>query len=144
MDTGEQIKDIDGVTYRVRPLMTRASLQVMARVLKMVAPAFGSVASLKQAAGAGMAMIGNALADLDEATLDFVCQEFAKVTHVEGEKNGKPTRVQLSTCFDLHFAGRLPALFEWVKFAAEVTYGPLFESLKAKTDAPGEAAPAAE
>lgn len=144
MDTGEQVREIDGVTYRVRPLMAGASLKVMARTLRMIAPAFGSVGAMKQAAGAGMAVLGNALSDLDEATLDFVCAEFAKVTHVEGEKNGKPTRVSLSTCFDLHFAGRLMALFEWLKFAAEVTYGPLFESLKAKTDAPGEAAPAAE
>lgn len=128
-----QTKEIGGVVYEVLPLPSGMSLKVLARVLRMAAPGFESVASLREAAGSLGAMLAGGLSGLDEDVLAFVCNELAKVTrvHMVADKV-----LQLSQVFETHFQGRIVALFEWLRFAAEVTYGPLGERLKAQLDAP--------
>lgn len=126
-------KTIGGVKYFVQPLMTSTSLKVMCRVLRMAAPAFGDVASLREAASAVGKALSGLLSDLDEDVLEFVCAELAKVTTFEPEP-GK--RLPLAPAFELHFQGRLVELVEWIRFAGEVTYGPLARSLASKALAP--------
>lgn len=128
-----QQREIDGVTYEVLPLASGMSLKVLARVLRMAAPGFESVASLREAAGSLGAMLAGGLSGLDEDVLAFVCSELAKVTRAHV---GEGKVLQLSTVFETHFQGRIVALFAWLRFAAEVTYGPLGELLKAQLDAP--------
>lgn len=121
--TASQTRTIGAHAYEVMPLPAGTSLRVMTRVLKMAAPAFAEVASLRDAASAVETMISAGLSELDEETVLFVCAEFAKVTKiVEGDGERK---LPLSTIFDEHFRGRVGDLFAWLRFAAEVTYGPL-------------------
>lgn len=135
-----QSRTIDGVTYEVMPLPALVAVRVMARALKMAAPGFASVSSLREASSAVGAVIAGGLAELDEDVLVGIAQEFAKATsalYTDGRK------VPLSGALDEHFRGRVVALFEWLRFAAEVTYGPLGEALQKMTAAPLPASPSA-
>lgn len=133
-------KVIGDVTYIVRPLPAGVALKVMARVLRMAAPAFGDVASLRDAASAVGKALAGLLCELDEDVVTFVCAEFAKVT-VYSTEPGK--EAQLAPVFDLHFTGRLVECLEWIRFAGEVTYGPLAKTLATQAATP-KPAPKAE
>ena len=138
-------KEIGGVTYVVKPLTTKAALRVLARLLRMAAPAFGDVASLRQAARTATSSLGALFAglagDLDEALLLDVCEAFADVT--DADLGGKKLLALRGGQWDEHFRGRLFELFEWVAFAAEVTYGPLYARLQEAAPEPSDT-PAAE
>lgn len=143
LDLPEEHREIGGLLYRVRPLTTRKSLQVLTRVLRMTAPAFGDVADLERAAEQMGALIGtltSLLGELDEAVLLFLCESFAEVSAVETAPGFKLALA--GAAFDEHFRGKLPDLFEWLRFAVEVTYGPLvpwLRSIAAKAKAEAKA-----
>lgn len=130
LDLPEQSRVIGGLTYTVQPLPARKSLQVMTRVLKMAAPGFGDVASLAQAAGAVGALLEGFAEGLDEGVILFVCDTFAEVSRVEVAP-GKLLPLA-SPQWDEHFRGRPLDLFAWMRFAAEVSFGPLGDALKAR------------
>ena len=150
LDLPEESRTIGGLVYTVQPLPTRKALQVMARVLKMAAPGFGDVASLERAAEHMGALVGTLtalLGELDEAVLLFLCESFADVSRVQ---MAIPMSLGKNAAggygFDEHFRGKLPDLFEWLRFAVEVTYGPLvpwLKSIAAKAKAKAEAKRAA-
>lgn len=131
-----QTRSIGPCEYEVLPLPAGVSLRVMTRVLKMAAPAFAEVSSLRQAAFALGALFSAGLSEIDEDVLLYVTTEFSKVTQIVSD--GGSRKVLLSTCFDEHFRGRIPDLFGWLKFAAEVTYGPLDAAMKTALSASGQ------
>ena len=142
LDLAEESREIGGLLYRVQPLATRKSLQVMTRVLRMAAPGFGDIASLERAADGITALVSAAgilSGELDESVVLYLCEAFAEVTKVELAP-GKVLSLGGPT-LDEHFRGKLPDLFEWLRFAVEVTYGPLVPwvkglAAKARPDAP--------
>ena len=138
LDIPESSKVIEGTTYHCRPLSARRSLAVMTRVLKMAAPGFGDVASLRQAAAAVGTLLAGLAENLDEDTLMAVCDAFAEESSVELVP-GK--RLPLAGQWDEHFRGDLVALFGWLRFCAEVTFGPLVVAAKAAlpAEAPAQA-----
>jgi hypothetical protein len=151
LDLPEQSREIGGAVYTVMALPTRRALQVMARVLKMAAPAFGDVNALELAAeqmGAFIGAVTSLAGELDESVLLFLCESFADVSRVHATipmHLGKNAAGAYG--FDDHFRGKLPDLFEWLKFAVEVTYGPLvpwLKSIAAKATAEAEAKRAAD
>ena len=125
---------IGGLTYTVQPLSTRRSLMVMTRVLKMAAPGFGDVTQLAQAASAVGVLLEGFAEGLDEAVVLFVCDVFAEVSKVEIVP-GKHLALKddKSSQWDDHFRGKPLELFAWLRFAAEVSFGPLAGALKART-----------
>jgi len=133
-----QTKAIGPFEYEVLPLPAGVSIRLMTRVLKMGAPAFAEVSSLRDAASAVGTMLAAGLAELDEEIVMFACGELAKVTQIVVD--GGARKIALSGVFDEHFRGRVPDLFAWMRFAAEVTYGPLGEALKGAMGAVPEAA----
>lgn len=132
LDLREDSRVIGGLVYRVQPLPTRKSLSVMTRVLRMAAPGFGDVASLAEAAHAVGELLAGLAAHLDEGVILFVCEAFADVSRVELGAATAP----LAPLFDEHFRGRPVELFEWLRFAAEVSFGPLADAAKAATQKP--------
>lgn len=125
MLAGPTTKVLGGFEYEVLPLPAGTSLRLMARVLKMTAPAFAEVSALRDAASAVGTLLSTGLAGLDEDVVLYAASEFAKVTQVvQGDR-----KVALGPVFDEHFRGRMGDLFAWLRFAAEVTYGPLGEAL---------------
>lgn len=140
LDLPEESRVIGGATYRVQPLTTRKSLQVMTRVLKMAGPGFGDVTSLAQAASAVGELLSGIAAHVDEDVILFVCEAFADVTKVEvgnGVMNlGKNSAGGYG--YDEHFRGKPAELFAWVKFAGEVSFGPLVAAAKAAMPKPPE------
>lgn len=125
-----QTKQIGPCAYEVLPLPAGVSLRALTRVLKMAAPAFADVSSLRDAAGAFGEMLSTGLSQLDEDVILYLTAEFSKVTQVLYADGRKVALASAgSSSFDEHFRGRLPDLFAWLRFAAEVTYGPLGEAL---------------
>lgn len=140
MIAAAQVKAIGPAEYKVLPLPAMTSLRVLTRVLKMTAPAFAEVSSLRQAASAVGALLSAGVSELDESVIVYLCEEFAKVTTVVQGDRAQP----LANVFDEHFRGRVHDLFAWLRFAAEVTYGPLGEALKSAMGATeGPPAPSA-
>jgi hypothetical protein len=123
-----QTKAIGSFEYEVLPLPAGVSIRLMTRVLKMSAPAFAEVSSLRDAASAVGTMLAAGLAELDEEIVMFACGELAKVTQIVVD--GGARKIALQGVFDEHFRGRVPDLMAWMRFAAEVTYGPLGGALK--------------
>lgn len=116
-----QTRAIGDVTYEVIPLNASDSIEVAARVLGVVGSGLKSVAALRDAAAAIGVLLASSLDALDAADLKFLAVTFAKVTKaVDGDK-----KVPLANTYDEHFRGRFWDMLEWVRFAAEVTYGPL-------------------
>lgn len=124
-----QTRAIGPCEYEVLPLPARTSLRVMTRVLKMAAPAFGDVSSLRDAAFALGKFLASGMEDLDEDVIVFLTEEFAKVTRAH-LPDGRKVSLADPAELDDHFRGRLPDMFAWLKFSAEVTYGPLGEALR--------------
>lgn len=139
LDIPETSKVIEGNTYHCRPMSARRSLTVMTRVLKMAAPGFGDVASLRQAAAAVGTLLAGLAENLDEDTLMAVCDAFAEVV---GAVHGRQ-EASLAGSWDEHFRGDLVALFGWLRFCAEVNFGPLVVAAKAALPAEEESAKAA-
>lgn len=127
MTAEAQTRAIGAHAYEVMPLPAKAALRVMTRVLKMGAPTFAEVSSLREAASAVGTLLSAGLANLDEDVILFASEELAKVTKVvEGDGERK---LPLAPIFDEHFRGRIGDQFAWLRFAAEVTYGPLGDAL---------------
>ena len=116
-----QSKTIDGAEYVVRHLPPLQALQILARVTGMAAAGFSSMKQLRDVASVFVMGVGNVLMRMDDESVAVLVNALKDVTTVR--ENGKA--VPLASVFDLHFEGRLPALLAWLKFAAEVTYGPL-------------------
>ena len=66
-----QVKAIGSVEYKVLPLPAMTSLRVLTRVLKMTAPAFADVSSLRDAASAMGAFLSAGIMELDEAVIVY-------------------------------------------------------------------------
>jgi len=134
----EQTRTIDGVQYRAKPLATRAALRTMTRVLRLAGPGFADVASLRDAAAATQGALGrfvtSALEGVSDEMASDLCETFAEVSDV----NTGASWVSLHKTWEEHFRGDLAALFQWIAFCAEVTYGPLLASLGVqRSAAPG-------
>lgn len=139
-----QSRTIDGVTYHVLPLGSLAAMRVAARVLKMAAPAFGDVASLVAASKAvGSSLEGLAVgvvSDIDEETLVYAMQAFARVTSFEEGARRLPMVSDNADHLDEHFRGRFVAMLKWLAFAASVSFPFVEKALSAaKHPAPAEA-----
>jgi hypothetical protein len=95
-----KIKEIDGISYTVTQLGAITGRKVMARMPKM--------------------------RDMDDATMDFLCDAFAASTTVPmaiQASKASSVQVSLKDVFDDHFAGKYKALMEWLYFCVEVNFG---------------------
>lgn len=118
-----QTRTIGDTQYEVIPLSASASIEVMGRVLGVAGASLRSVASLRDAAAAMGTFLAASLDSIEPAELLYLAKEFAKVTNLVDSANKRP----LGPMFDEHFRGRFWDMLAWVRFAAEVTYGPLGE-----------------
>ena len=95
-----QTKLIDGVPYTVRQLGALTGRKVLAR--------------------------GPSLRNLDDATMDYICDAFAQSTTIplaiEATK-ASSVAIKLSDVFDDHFAGRYGAMMSWLAFCMELNFG---------------------
>lgn len=104
-------KSIDGFEYQIQQLGAKQGKTVMARMLRVFAPAAEASDPIAKLAAA-----------LTDAELDFLCDTFAKVTQFSAAD--KPQAVlRLSDFFDDHFAGRYGAMVKWLWACVEVNYG---------------------
>ena|ERR1700682_1471034 len=104
-------KPIDGFEYQIQQLGAKQGKTVMARMLRIFAPAAEASDPVARMAAA-----------LTDAELDFLCDTFAKSTQFSAA--AKPEAVlRLSDFFDDHFAGRYGAMVKWLWACVEVNYG---------------------
>jgi hypothetical protein len=136
-----QERVIGGVRYSVQPLAAGVALRLMARAMRLAAPAFADLRSIQDAAKITGAMLAGLLTDLDDATLEMVTGELAKVTQVHGEND---KAAPLAVIYDEHFRGRIVEQIEWLRFAGEVTYGPLGARLTAMASEAAQVQPPAQ
>jgi len=133
-----KVVTIGDTTYAIKPLPAGLATEVLVRVGRMAAPAFADLTSLRDAAKAVGSLVSGLLVDADPATVKFLEQSFAGVTEIVGAND---KRASLASVFDVHFSGYIVEQLEWLKAAAEVTYGPLLARLTAPSPAPQAQAP---
>lgn len=131
-------KTIAEVEYEVRQLDALKGRKVFIRLAKMLAP-------LLNAKGDGdmFARLGAALASVDEADFEYLCETFAPTTSMlTVDEQGRTRRPELSKVFAIHFAGQYDAMLEWLYFCLEVNFGSFIERLRSRADASPEQAKA--
>jgi len=125
-----QQKTIGDVTYFVTPLAAGAALKMAARIARIIAPAISEVSTMTEVKGA----LGSALVDLieslDDATVEYLYTTLAPSTRVMIAGRS----LDLGAVFDEHFRGRVRECLEWLRFALEVNFAPLVESLLKEAD----------
>lgn len=143
MTATPSVRTIGAHTYEVMPLASESAIRVMLKLGSIVSPALRSVAHLADAAKAVGVALAVGFDALDADSLVYVSREFAKVTHVIDGDTKRP----LAPIFDEHFRGKFWDMPQWVRFAAEVTFGPLDEvaarMMPADSTKPPPSAPAA-
>jgi len=127
-----QSKAIGDTTYEVIPLNASDSIEVAGRILGVAGTALRSVRALKDARVAVGVFLATSLDTIETDDLLYLARTLAKVTKVVDAKTKRP----LDGIFDEHFRGRFWDIPAWVRFAAEVTYGPL-EEIPARMTPPG-------
>jgi hypothetical protein len=138
MQTQGVTKEIDGKSYTMFTLPPLESHDLLVEFTKMVVPGAGPVIDAIVGKGLKAAFeletgsefftrAAKVIAgSLDNAVLRKLINGFSKVTVVQG--TGK-----LNEIFDVHFAGRLPAMYLWLGWGIEVQWGGLLGALKSST-----------
>jgi hypothetical protein len=101
---------IDGHTYRLRQFGADTGSDILFRL------------------GRGLAM-----SDLKPADFQYVRDLFkgaCELQIVDTKGNGAKNWAPLESSFDDHFAGRYQQMGEWLRWAFETNYGPIFAALK--------------
>jgi hypothetical protein len=135
-----ETRNIGAATYEVTPLGAKALVRLTSKVAHVAGPGLerlvlmGDASLDEQGKPQGVALnqaslfagIGTVLAKLPETTLTEIIEILAGSTRIIG---GGDKAVSLLGTYDMHFQGNLKGMFEWLQFALEVNYGPLFSGL---------------
>ena len=141
-------KQIGAHTYIVTPLGAKRGMRLLSRLARIAGPGMTKLATADvkgpRIVGIPVAAIVAAadgiLERLADDDLEVVSQMLAESTMVASE-SGKATK--LDPIFDSHFGNAYAELFQWLRFALEVNFGPLFFALRDAAGKP-EADPSAE
>lgn len=146
---------IDGDRYSVEMLTATPAWKLLLKLSKIVGPSIGQIVDASQAAASGGkslleanigdAVFGEAVRSLmermDEAAVESIIKELSGKCEVD--VGGQGRSIPLSSCFELHFQGRMGALMKWLVFAVKAQYSDFLGALMSVT-AQGEAAQVAE
>ncbi len=102
-------QNIGAFQYSVTQLGATASRKVFVRLAKL----FGAGAT-------GKDPIAAILAALNDEDIDFLCDQFSKMTNVKLDEKHSPL---LASIFEEHFAGNIWDMLQWLGFCLEVNYG---------------------
>lgn len=120
-------------SYELTQLDARQGIRAAARLANALAPSFKALPSdgFKLTPEQAAAFIEPALRDpaLAETVL-YLCDLFAERTAVIGEKEGVPTRMQLSRILDQHFADSYDDMILWLVASIKFSLASLFRSVQ--------------
>lgn len=125
----EKVTKVIGETeYEVTQLDAIRGRKVMVRLAKAFAPVLAGGKSAD-----GLARLGEALANISDDDVDFLCDTFAPSTSViSTDAQGRRVAPQLSKIFGLHFAGKYDELIQWLYFCLEVNFGSFVKRLQSQ------------
>ena len=130
LETQQQV--INGRTYSVTQLPAMRALRLLARLGKVVGPALASGMEANVSAAAGLLF-----ERLDEAEMEYLVKQLLQGVVVA--EDGKQRDMLVG--FDVAYGGAmLVEVFEVLRFALEVQFGPTFAVLLAKLGAQAPAA----
>ncbi len=128
---------IDGDSYELYMLSPRISRRLLTDVIRMILPAVGPVMDAFAGSGSLEKLLDTDLSDLegdffsaaatsladrlDNDLQDRLFDTMAEVCHVDG----KP----LKGIFDVHFLGRLDAMYQWLFWSMKIQWGPTWRVL---------------
>lgn len=116
---------IDGDEYEITQLGAIEGRRVLTKLLKLAGPALGALAGAgkldETAIGAALT---SAAEELDEATLDSLCETFGANSTV---RNGDRRPKLEAVVFDNHFAGRYMAMTKWLIACLKLNFADFLE-----------------
>ena len=114
-------KVIGAHTYTVRTLGAITARGLFVRLVKTAGGAL--------AGGTGAGALVKLLEGVSENDLAFFCDTFAAQTTVAAQGPKGTVQQPLASIFDLHFAGRILDMFQWLRFSVEANYPDVFLAL---------------
>lgn len=131
-------KQIGGYKYRVTQLDALKGRRAFTRLMKVVGPAIGELASGK--ADDIAPALEKLVTRLSEDDVDHFCDLFARVTSVSGGDLKEGLSPQLDSIFAAHFSGRYLEMAQWLIFCFQVNFASFFAGAASLL---GQAAPRA-
>lgn len=138
----QETETIEGHAYTVRQFGARTGMTVAFRMFKVLGPALGKLAVLKDLKDGKatklpeggvevlLESVFKSVADMaKEEDFLYLVDQFQEVTtlhHRLPDGPGTVVPVALKTVFDDHFAGRYGALLKWFLFAGRVNFSSFF------------------
>ena len=120
--------------YTVRPFPTGTGLALMWRLARMLGPALAALIRGAEGVEGAIGSSFNALVDrVTPEELTEIARQLAATADVVQPGGSQPAA--LGEVFDLHFAGDYLALFDFLRFALEVNFGPFVEGLRRRAAA---------
>lgn len=136
-------RDIDGLEVEVTQHPPMAALPLFTRLGRSIGPAFFAVLEhrndLLQNAEVMLPVILDVFEKLGGDELQVLARELLRATSVTVD--GKRWSLDGDDKLNNVFAGRLPAIFKVMSFAAEVNFGNFFEGWRAQKAAPAKESP---
>ncbi len=129
----QQQVQIGAWSYELTQLDARQGIRAAARLANALAPSFKALPAdgFKLTPEQAVAFVEPALRDPALAdTLLYLCDLFAERTAVIGEKEGVPTRMQLSRILDQHFADSYDDMILWLVASIKFALASLFRSVQ--------------
>ena len=127
-----EVRDIAGRTFEVTPLPAGKGVKLMLRIGKVLGPLAGLVGQPAELTSAVSEVAAEVLARASEDDLEAIYRPLAESTlvHRTGPQ-GQAMKPRLVDIFDVEFAADYAALFQWLRMALEVNFGPLMQWLAA-------------
>lgn len=125
-----EVRDIAGKAYEVTPCPAGVGLKLMLRLGKVLGPVAGLVGNREELEAMAGAVVAEVLERASEEDLEAIWRPLAAHTQVTTSgPGGEVRRPKLAEVFDVWFAGDYAALAQWLMFALEVNFGPLWQWL---------------
>jgi hypothetical protein len=124
-----QEREIDGVTYKVWPIAFKPNgMTALMRLLKIVAPAVGSLMAEKSKEAMASALFGTLPTLLSDSDLDYFGRVFGDAAQYQSDDGKWIPLIDKNQA--KHFDGRYFAYFRWLIFCCEVNFGNFFDGIK--------------
>jgi len=126
MARDSEVRNINGLDYKVVQLGAKQGRKVLIRLMKVGGAGLAGLTGEQGLAGV-VAGLAAAVQNLSEEDFEYFCDTLSPVTEVTLADGKRP---QLNNAFDDHFAGDYGTMALWLAFALEVNFSSFFQVLR--------------
>jgi hypothetical protein len=138
----KKVVQIDGDEYELTQLGAIEGRRLLTRILKFAGPAIQSLAASETLSEISFAAaLAKAVEQLDEDTVDMLCEKFAAKTCLKIDNRWPPLD---KTLFDQHFAGHYMKMMKWLGECMKLNFADFLSVLPVRRKEPQAAVAATQ